>query len=336
MYTRLYDVPFHTGSLASLTFLVTGGAGFIGSHLVEYLLCHGARRVRVLDNLSTGSYQNIAAFASSSAFEFVEGDIRNYESCRQACEGIDIVLHQAALGSVPRSVQLPLDTHAVNVDGFVNMLWAAQQAGVRRFIFASSSSVYGDSLQIPKKEEYIGKPLSPYALSKRINEQYADVFARTYGLNYVGLRYFNVFGPRQSPEGPYAAVVPLFMQAALFQQPPTIHGDGQQSRDFTFVSNAVQANIKAALIEDSQALNQVYNVACGQQISVNELWWHIARLTGCSLQPRYSSPRAGDIRHSLADITRIQMQLGYQPQYSIQEGLQHSLLWYKQHVQKKV
>ncbi|WP_157630080.1 SDR family oxidoreductase [Thermonema rossianum] len=327
--SNLYKKPFHPGSLHKLRFLVTGGAGFIGSHLVEYLCEHKAALVRIMDNLSTGKIENIAPFLALPNVEWVEGDIRDLDTCMQACKGIDIVLHQAALGSVPRSIAQPLQSHATNVDGFLNILYAAKEKGIRRVVFASSSSVYGDSPHLPKQEEIIGKPLSPYALTKLINEQYAEVFARTYGIEYVGLRYFNVFGPRQNPEGPYAAVIPLFMKAALTDSAPTIHGDGQQSRDFTFVSNAVKANLLAALTRKAEAINRVYNVACGKQYTVLDIWQHIARLTGTAVQPVHTAPRPGDVRHSLADIGAAQQLLGYEPEHYLEEGLAHSLAWYR-------
>jgi UDP-N-acetylglucosamine 4-epimerase len=329
MSHSLYTKAFHSGTLKNKRFLITGGAGFIGSHLVEYLCVHGAGLVRIIDNLCTGKLDNIEPFLRMPGVEWIEGDICDLNTCMQACEGVDFVLHQAALGSVPRSITHPLQSHATNVDGFLNMLYAAKEKGVRRFVFASSSSVYGDSPHLPKQEEVIGKPLSPYALTKLINEQYAEVFAKTYGLEYIGLRYFNVFGPRQNPEGPYAAVIPLFMKAALLEEMPTIHGDGQQSRDFTFVSNAVKANLLAALCEDKAAVNRVYNVACGRQYTVQEIWQHIARLTGTSAQARHTAPRPGDVRHSLADISAARQLLGYEPEHYLEEGLALSLAWYR-------
>lgn len=324
----LYTQPFHSGSLQDKRFLVTGGAGFIGSHLVEYLCKHGAGLVRIVDNLSTGKLENIKPFLDLPGVEWIEGDIRDLDTCMQACEGVDFILHQAALGSVPRSIAHPLQSHATNVDGFLNILYAAKEKAVQRVVFASSSSVYGDSPHLPKQEDIIGKPLSPYALTKLINEQYAEVFARTYGLQYIGLRYFNVFGPRQNPDGPYAAVIPLFMKAALLEEAPTIHGDGQQSRDFTFVSNAVKANILAALCENQAAVNRVYNVACGKQYTVLEIWQHIARLTGTTVQATHTEPRPGDVRHSLADISAARQLLGYEPEHYLEAGLESSLSWY--------
>lgn len=326
----MYKTPFHTQDLSNYSFLVTGGAGFIGSHLVEYLIRHGAKKVRVLDNLATGFLENLKDFEASTHFEWIEGDIRNLQDCLQACENIDIVLHQAALGSVPRSIQDPLTTNAVNIDGFINMLVAARDKQVKRFVYAASSSTYGDSKSLPKVEDKIGKPLSPYAVTKFVNELYADVFARTYQMEIIGLRYFNVFGPRQSPKGAYAAVIPLFIDALLKGNAPTINGDGEQTRDFTFVANAVQANILAALTERSEALNQVYNVAVGERTSLNQLFGILSNKLNASLKPQYGPPRAGDIRDSLANIDKASNLLGYHPHIDIKTGLEITLDWFQQ------
>ncbi|HRU60286.1 MAG TPA: SDR family oxidoreductase [Bacteroidia bacterium] len=324
--------PFHPGSLRDTSFLVTGGSGFIGSNIVHYLVRHQAGKIRILDNLLTSSIANLEPYLNLPNVEFIEGDIRDLDTCHKACKGIDLVTHQAALGSVPRSVRDPLATHAINATGFLNMLIAARDAGVKRFVYASSSSVYGDHPVLPKREDETGNPLSPYAVSKKTNELYARVFAETYGMQIMGLRYFNVFGPNQSPDGPYAAVIPLFMKAALDKTAPNIDGDGEQTRDFTFVENAVQANIRALFTPDPEANNRVYNVAIGERITVNELYDIIAELTGSEVRPTYRERRAGDIRDSLADISLAKKHLGYQPTVRIREGLQQTLAWFRQTV----
>jgi UDP-N-acetylglucosamine 4-epimerase len=328
----MYETAFHTGSLKDTAFLVTGGSGFIGSNIVHYLVRHQAGKIRILDNLLTSSIANIEPFLGLPNVEFLEGDIRDPETCTKACAGIDLVTHQAALGSVPRSVRDPLATHAINATGFLNMLIAARDAKVRRFVYASSSSVYGDHPVLPKREDETGNPLSPYAVSKKTNELYARVFSDTYGMTIMGLRYFNVFGPNQSPDGPYAAVIPLFMKAALERNAPAIDGDGEQTRDFTFVENAVQANIRALFTADPEANNRVYNVAIGERISVNELYHLIAELTGSPVKPHYRERRAGDIRDSLADISIAKKHLGYEPTVRIREGLTQTLEWFRQTV----
>lgn len=325
----MYEIPFHKQSIDAISFLITGGAGFIGSHLVEYLLKHNARKVVVLDNLATGSAENLEPFMQNPTFEFIEGDIRHLADCQRACEGVQIVLHQAALGSVPRSVADPITTNEVNISGFLNMLVASRDKGVKRFVYAASSSTYGDSTELPKREDKIGKPLSPYAVTKYVNELYADVFVRLYGLETVGLRYFNVFGPRQSPKGAYAAVIPLFIQGVLSNTPPTINGKGEQTRDFTFVANAVQANILACLTENQEAIGQIFNVACGERTSLKELYHILQEFAKSTLQPIYGQPRTGDIQDSLADITKIQTALAYQPTTHIREGLQLTLEWFE-------
>lgn len=319
---------YHTSELSKLSFLVTGGAGFIGSNIVEYLLQNNAKHVRVLDNLNTGFRKNIEAFDNHPHFEFMEGDIRNIETCREALLGIDFVSHQAALGSVPRSIKDPLATHQTNVDGFINMLVAAKDAKVKRFVYASSSSVYGDSAELPKREENIGTALSPYAVSKRTNELYAQVFASTYSMEIIGLRYFNVFGPNQSPNGPYAAAIPLFMEALLKNKAPFINGDGEQTRDFTYVANAVQANIKA-LFAPNDALGKVYNVAVSESISLNNLFNTLKEITGSSIVANHREDRPGDIRNSLADITLARTLLGYEPMVKLKEGLADTIEWFK-------
>jgi len=318
MYERRYYDP----DLSNYSFLITGGAGFIGSNLVEYLLKYKAAKVRVLDNFSTGSHNNIKDFKSNPAFELIEGDIRDFEVCKKAVAGMDFISHQAALGSVPRSINDPITTNAVNVSGFLNMLCSVKdEVGVKRFVYAASSSTYGDSKELPKKEERIGKPLSPYAVTKYVNELYADVFAKTYNMQTIGLRYFNIFGPRQTPEGEYAAAVPRFIKSAIEGTPPLIHGNGEQTRDFTFVENAVQANIKAFFVNSEAAINQVYNIACNDEISLNRLWQEIITLQGVSIEPLYGENRVGDVRHSLADITKAQTLLGYQAFIDFKAGI---------------
>lgn len=312
---------YHQEDLSDYSFLVTGGAGFIGSNLVGYLLNNGAGLVRVLDNLATGYRDNLSEFDDHPNFEFFEGDIRNLEDCKKAMEGIDYVSHQAALGSVPRSINDPITSNAVNIDGFVNMLVAQKESGtVKRMVYAASSSTYGDSKKLPKVEGEIGKPLSPYAVTKLVNELYADVFHKTFGIETIGLRYFNVFGPKQSPNGAYAAVIPLFMQALKDGQSPTINGDGEQTRDFTFVDNAVQANIKA-MFAPKEAVNEVFNVAYGQRISLNELWNNLRELSGSSVEAVHGPPRMGDVRDSLANIDKARSLMGYDPAFSVADGL---------------
>lgn len=302
--------------------LVTGGAGFIGSHLAEKLLSlDHVTEVRVLDNLATGSLQNIAGFKDHPKFRFIEGDIRDYEKCLEACDGIDRITHQAALGSVPRSINDPLTSNNVNITGTLNIFTAAKEKGVQRVIYAASSSTYGDHPGLPKIEDVIGKPLSPYAVTKYVNELYAQVYARLYKLELIGLRYFNIFGPRQNPNGPYAAVIPLFVQALKQNKPPTINGDGSHSRDFTFVANAVNANILALFTDNKEAVNQVYNIACGHQTSLLELFNMLKQHAGSDMQPILGPERAGDVKHSLANIDKAKTLLGYEPAVSVEEGL---------------
>ncbi len=321
---------FHTKDISQNTFLVTGGAGFIGSHITEYLLENGAGKVRVLDNFLTGLRENISLFTGYSNFEFIEGDIRDFETCKKACEGVDYVSHQAALGSVPRSVKDPVTSNEVNVSGFLNVITAAKDAGVKSFVYASSSSVYGDEPNLPKTEDRVGNPLSPYAVTKKTNELYADVFAKLYGMKVVGLRYFNVFGPRQDPNGPYAAVIPLFVSGILSQTPVYINGDGEQTRDFTYVDNAVQANIRGMLTDNTDAFGQAYNVAVGENFSVNFLYESIREMLGKDHQPTYREERAGDIRNSLADISKASKLLGYQPTKRFLDGLQQTVAFFKE------
>ena len=321
---------FHTKDLSQSSFLITGGAGFIGSHLAEYLLKNGAKKVRVLDNLVNGFKTNLGILQKYPAFEFVEGDIRNIDSCQQACTGMDYVSHQAALGSVPRSIKEPVYFTEVNVLGFTNMLKAAVDNNIKQFVYASSSSVYGDEPTLPKQEDRIGKCLSPYAATKKTNELYAQVFADVYGLKLMGFRYFNIFGPRQDPDGAYAAVIPLFVKNIMNRTPVFINGDGAQTRDFTFVDNAVQINIKGMLAENSEALNKVYNVAVGENFSVNYLYNACTDYLQSDFAATYREPRAGDIRDSLADISLAKNLLGYQPTKKFKEGLEETIEFFKQ------
>ncbi len=323
--------------------LVTGVAGFIGSNLLEALLALG-QRVVGLDNFATGHRHNLdqvrglVSAEQWARFRFIEGDIRRLEDCRIACEGIDYVLHQAALGSVPRSLEDPITTNAANIDGFLNVLVAARDAKVQRFVYAASSSTYGDHPGLPKVEDRIGKPLSPYAVTKLVNEQYADVFARTYGFGTIGLRYFNIFGPRQDPNGAYAAVVPKWTAAMMAGDPVWINGDGETSRDFCYIANAVQANLLAATATGEDATNQVYNVAVGDRTTLNDLFEAIRGLLEPrfphlqGFKPSYRDFRAGDVRHSLADVTKARTLLGYEPSHRIGEGLREAMDWYVAHV----
>jgi UDP-glucose 4-epimerase len=306
-------------------YLVTGGAGFIGSHLVEALVQRGGR-VRVLDDFSTGHRDNLEAVASS--IELIEGDITDAQTVRQAMAGVEVVFHQAALASVPRSVANPLATHRACVDGTLNVLLAARDAGVRRVVYAASSSAYGNSEVLPKSEHHPTLPLSPYAVAKLAGEQYCAAFSEVYRLETVRLRYFNVFGPRQSPSSPYAAVIPLFIQALSTGKRPTIHGDGSQSRDFTFVADVVQANLLAA--EAPGVSGKVYNVACGKRTTLLELVQHLNALLGTNIEPTHTAPRPGDVKHSLADIHRASADLGYQPTTDIPTGLCHCVQWWRQ------
>lgn len=318
----MYEHKYHSEDLSQLSFLVTGGGGFIGSNIVEYLLKYGAKKVRVLDDFSNGHRENLLEFHNNPSFELIEGDIRDLQTCKDAMIGIDYVTHQAALGSVPRSINDPATTNAVNISGFLNMMIALKDSpSVKRMIYAASSSTYGDSISLPKVEDHIGKPLSPYAVTKYVNELYADVFGKTYDTDVIGLRYFNVFGPKQSPDGAYAAVIPLFMQALKDNSSPKINGDGEQTRDFTYVDNAVQANIKGFFASEA-AKNEVFNVACGERISVNYLWNSLKDSANSNVEAIYGPPRLGDVRDSLADISKAEKLLGYNPQFTVKEGLQ--------------
>lgn len=315
--------------------LVTGGAGFIGSNLCEHLLENGYT-VRCLDNFATGKWQNIIPLIERfpDTFEMQVGDIRNLEDCRKAVDGVEYVFHEAALGSVPRSINDPITTNAVNISGFLNMLVAARDAGVKRFIFAASSSTYGDSKSLPKVEDVIGKPLSPYAITKYVDELYADVFARTYGTEYIGLRYFNVFGRRQDPHGAYAAVIPLFVKKFMQHEAPNINGDGEYSRDFTYIDNVIQMNMLAMTTKNPEAVNQIYNTAFGERTTLNQLVEYLREFLGNKdevirgIEPTHGPNRAGDIPHSLASIDKAKTLLGYDPKYSMRNGLREAVDWY--------
>ncbi|MDA3944873.1 MAG: SDR family oxidoreductase [Bacteroidetes bacterium] len=320
-------------TLNNIPVLVTGGAGFIGSNLIEALLHEGAD-VLCMDNFATGHHKNIESFLKNPHFELLEADIRNPESCLKACKNRQIVFHQAALGSVPRSIKDPATSNEVNISGFLHMLIAARESGVKRFIYAASSSTYGDSESLPKVEDKIGKPLSPYAITKYVNELYADVFARTYGFESIGLRYFNVFGRRQDPQGAYAAVIPKWVMQLMKHEPIVINGKGEYSRDFTYIDNVVQANLKAALTEDLTAVNQVYNVAYGDRTTLNDLS-HWLREILATYDPAIASVsidhgpyRQGDIPHSLASIEKARTKIGYDPQYNLKQGLVEACKWY--------
>lgn len=313
--------------------LVTGGAGFIGSNLVEALLQQD-NEVVVLDNFMTGKRENLAPFAGNPAFTLIEGDIRDIAMCRKAVDGMDYVLHEAALGSVPRSIKDPMTSTEVNIGGFVNVLFAAQEAKVKRFVYAASSSTYGDSKTLPKVEDKIGKPLSPYAITKYVDELFAENFSRLYGIETIGLRYFNVFGRRQDPCGAYVAVIPKFVMSLMQHESPVINGDGSYSRDFTYIDNVVQANQLALLTNQPEAVNQVYNVAFGERTTLNELFYSLRdNLAGfdpaiAAVEPTYGPNRAGDIPHSLASIDKARRLLGYAPEFSVKTGLAAAAKWY--------
>ncbi len=319
--------------------LVTGGAGFIGSNLCEYLLMEG-HIVRCLDNFSTGKPGNIFPLLEQypQTFNLQVGDIRNIEDCRKAVEDMEYVLHEAALGSVPRSIKDPITTNDVNIGGFMNMLVAARDAGIKRFVFAASSSTYGDSKSLPKVEDVIGKPLSPYAITKYVDELYADVFARTYGIEYIGLRYFNVFGRRQDPFGAYAAVIPLFVKKFVNHEAPNINGDGEYSRDFTYIDNVIQMNVLALTTTNSEAVNQIYNTAFGERTTLNQLVTYLKEYLSdfdseiAKIEPTHGPNRAGDIPHSLACVDKAKRLLGYDPKYSMKQGLKEAVKWYWENI----
>lgn len=322
---------YHNEDLRAYSFLVTGGAGFIGSNIVEYLMQFGAGKVRVLDNFSTGSADNIKQYNGQDNFELIEGDIRDAFTCAKAIDGMDFVTHQAALGSVPRSINDPGTTNDVNINGFLNVLMAAKDAGIKRMVYAASSSTYGDHPGLPKVEEHIGRPLSPYAVTKYVNELYGAVCADLYQFPTIGLRYFNVFGPRQNPAGPYAAVIPLFIEAALKNEAPNIFGDGLTSRDFTYVENAVQANIRSLLLP-ALTKHEVVNIAVGEATSLLQLWQHICAIAEKNITPVLREERRGDVKHSLADITKAKNLIGYDPGVTVRQGLERAVEWYQRNL----
>ncbi len=329
-------MPFFAGMIQHKKILITGGAGFIGSNLCEKFLAQN-NEVVCLDNLSTGLSQNIEPYLANPRFKWLEGDIRSLNLCIEAAKGVDMICHQAALGSVPRSVANPLPSHEHNVTGFLNILEAAKANAVRRVVYASSSSVYGDAPELPKREEKIGLPLSPYAVTKLADELYAHVFGALYPLELIGLRYFNVFGKKQRPDGPYAAVIPKFIALMLAGQAPEIHGDGSQSRDFTHINNVLKANELALETQNPLAYNTVYNVACGSNTTVLELFEGIKTLLApdyphiAAMQPCFVPKRAGDVAHSLASIERAENLLGYEPTHDFEQGLTEAIAWYKKH-----
>jgi UDP-N-acetylglucosamine 4-epimerase len=327
-------MSYHKKDLSKYKFLVTGGAGFIGSNIVEYLIKNNAGQVRVLDNLSTGFLKNIEEFIGLPNFEFIEGDIRNQQACKDAMFKIDYVIHQAALGSVPRSLKDPITTNQVNIDGFLNILVTARDAEVKRFIYAASSSTYGDSTSLPKIENCIGNPLSPYAITKYVNELYAEIFSKTYSIECIGLRYFNVFGKRQDPNGAYAAVIPLFIKKLINHETLVINGNGEHSRDFTYIDNVIQMNMLALFTESTESINTVYNTAFGERTTLNELVNYL-KIYLSDFDPliknvkiRYGENRIGDIPHSLASIDKAIKYLNYHPKYNLQDGLKEAISWY--------
>ncbi|ARV15126.1 SDR family oxidoreductase [Polaribacter sp. SA4-12] len=319
--------------LSGKKILVTGGAGFIGANLCEVLL-NKKNTVICLDNFSTGKRENISSFLDDTNFKLIEGDIRNLEDCMLAASGVDYILHQAALGSVPRSIKDPITTNDVNVSGFLNMLVAARDNNVKRFVYAASSSTYGDSKSLPKEEDVIGKPLSPYAVTKYVNELYADVFSKTYGLETIGLRYFNVFGRKQDPNGAYAAVIPKFVGQLMNGESPVINGDGSYSRDFTYIDNVIQANLLSLVVDNNKAINTVYNIAFGDRNTLNDLVGCLKEYlsefdeTIANIEIKYGENRMGDIPHSHASIQKAKDLLKYNPQFSLQKGLKESIKWY--------
>lgn len=324
---------FPKEKIAGKNILVTGGAGFIGSNLCESLLELNAK-VKCLDNFSTGHRHNLEAFKEKTYFSLIEGDIRNLETCKKACEGVDYVLHQAALGSVPRSINDPITSNEVNISGFLNMLIAARDAGVKRFVYAASSSTYGDSEKLPKVEDEIGKPLSPYAITKYVNELYADIFKSAYKLDTIGLRYFNVFGRKQDPNGAYAAVIPKFVMQFMKHESPVINGDGTYSRDFTYIDNVIQMNLLALTSDNPEAVNQVYNTAVGDRTNLVELTKLLRNYLSeydpeiAKVEVKHGPNRPGDIPHSLASVEKAKELLGYQPTHNIEKGIKEAVKWY--------
>ncbi|MGD6942438.1 SDR family oxidoreductase [Cytobacillus gottheilii] len=320
------NIKFPEGS----KFLVTGSAGFIGSNLVEAILELGYK-VRGLDNLSTGKRENVEEFIDNPDYEFIEGDIRDFETCIKACEGIDYVLNQAAWGSVPRSIEMPLFYEEVNIKGTLNMMEAARQAGVKKFVYASSSSVYGDEPNLPKKEGREGNVLSPYALTKKVDEEYGKLYTKLYGLDTYGMRYFNVFGRRQDPNGAYAAVIPKFIKQLLNDEQPTINGDGKQSRDFTYIENVIEANLKACNASH-EAAGQAYNIAYGGREFLIDIYTHLLNALEKNIQPNFGPDRKGDIKHSNADISKAKELLGYNPDWNFEQGIEAAIEWYKENL----
>lgn len=324
----------------SKTILITGGAGFIGANLCEYFLGKG-HQVTCLDNFATGHRHNVAEFLNHPNFKLIEGDIRNLETCHEAVKQIDFVLHQAALGSVPRSINDPITSNEVNVSGFLNMLVASRDAGVKRFIYAASSSTYGDSESLPKVEDKIGKPLSPYAITKYVNELYAEIFSKTYGLETIGLRYFNVYGRRQDPNGAYAAVIPKFVMQLMAHESPVVNGDGNYSRDFTYIDNVIQMNELAMSTQNKEAVNTVYNTAFGDRTTLNDMLHYLKLYLSefdqsiAEVPVIYGPNRVGDIPHSLASIDKAKQLLHYQPKFSFQEGLKEAVAWYWKNLKKE-
>ncbi|WP_442594317.1 SDR family oxidoreductase [Neobacillus sp. D3-1R] len=309
-------------------FLVTGSAGFIGTNLVEAILKLGYQ-VRGLDNFSTGKRENVQEFINHPNYEFMEGDIRDFETCLKACDGVDLVLHQAAWGSVPRSIEMPVLYDEINIRGTLNMMEAARQNGIKKFVYASSSAVYGDEPTLPKQEGREGNLLSPYALTKKVNEEYASLYTKFYGLDTYGLRYFNVFGKRQDPEGAYAAVIPKFIKQLLENESPTINGDGKQSRDFTYIENVIEANLKACLAP-SEVAGQAYNVAYGGREYLIDIYFGLVKALNKDIQPIFGPERKGDIKHSNADISKAKEMLGYEPDWSFERGIEEAIEWYKE------
>lgn len=323
---RYKELEFQKDTL----FLVTGGAGFIGSNLCEAILNMGYR-VRCLDNLSTGKQENVDMFLANPDYDFIKGDITDLDTCLKACEGVDYVLNQAAWGSVPRSIEMPLYYEEVNIRGTLNMMEAARQKGVKKFVYASSSSVYGDHPVLPKKEGQEGNLLSPYALTKRVCEEYGKLYKKLYGLDTYGMRYFNVFGRRQNPDGAYAAVIPKFIKQLLNDEAPTINGDGKQSRDFTYIENVIEANLKACMAS-SDAAGQAYNIAYGGREYLIDIYYALTRALGKDIEPNFGPDRAGDIKHSNADISKAKELLGYDPQYNFEDGLKEAIEWYRENL----
>ena len=320
------DITFEKGTV----FLVTGGAGFIGSNLCEALLDMGCA-VRCLDDLSTGKYENIEHFMGKESFTFIEGDIRDLETCEQACMGADYVLNQAAWGSVPRSIEMPLLYEEINIRGTLNMMEAATQCGVKKLVYESSSSVYGDSTELPKREGQEGKVISPYALTKKTDEEYGRLYKELYGLDTYGLRYFNVFGRRQDPDGMYAAVIPKFIKQLLHGETPTINGDGRQSRDFTYIDNVIEANLRACKA-GSEAAGEAFNIGAGGRLYLIDMYEQLCRAMGVSVEPKFGPPRVGDVRDSNADISKARKLLGYDPSYDFEKGIMLAIDWYKEYL----